>query len=74
MASKLILHADFQFNEKVAIDDGDIRGRVTGITFRPGASNEMMADSYVQYEVSWWAGGLHYTNWFDGFRLEHCPN
>ncbi len=69
---RLILRSDFAFGDRVKID-GDVNGAITGITARPGASGEMMADSYLQYEVSWWSNGVHYSAWFDGFRLEPRP-
>jgi len=65
----MTLRRDFGFGDEVVIDGSDVHGVVTGVIFRPGASSEMMADSYVQYEVSWFALGQAQTAWFDGFRL-----
>lgn len=71
-APRLKLTADFAFGDRVKLD-GEIVGIVTAVMFRPGASGEMMADSYVQYEVSWWANGSQNSAWFDGFRLTVAP-
>ncbi len=44
----------------VRIANGEIDGKITGVTIRAART---------QYEVSWWDGRNHKSEWFDEFEV-----
>jgi hypothetical protein len=49
------------FGDRVMVDKGNVQGMIVGIAVYP---------SGVQYQVAWWANGVHYDGWFYEWRLE----